>query len=89
MQQRANAIAAEQTRRADGIRQRLDTELADATPKRCKAAKADLEALKPDAAERHGPAPRWKPPPPPPEALAEARDRETKARTRWPRPQTR
>ncbi len=51
MQQRANAIAAEQTRKADDIRQRLDTEMADATPDALKAAKANLKHLKADAAE--------------------------------------
>jgi exonuclease SbcC len=51
MQQRANAIAAEQTRKADDIRQRLDTEMADATPDALKAAKADLKQLKSHATE--------------------------------------
>ena len=51
MQQRANAIAADQTRKADDIRQRLDTEMADATPDALKAAKADLKQLKAHAAE--------------------------------------
>jgi exonuclease SbcC len=82
MQQRANAIAAEETRRADDIHQRLDTEMADATPDALKAAKTDLKQLKARATElaklrtaaedAHRTA----------EALANARDREREARDR-------
>jgi exonuclease SbcC len=51
MHQRANATAAEQIRKADDYRQRLDTEMADATPDALKTAKSDLKQLKASAAE--------------------------------------
>jgi DNA repair protein SbcC/Rad50 len=51
MQQRANTIATDQTRKADDVRQRLNTEMADATPDALKAAKADIKQLKAHAAE--------------------------------------
>ncbi len=51
MHQRSNTIAAEQTRKADDYRQRLDTEMANATPDALKTAKSDLKQLKASAAE--------------------------------------
>jgi DNA repair protein SbcC/Rad50 len=51
MHQRSNTIAVEQTRKADDYRQRLDAEMANATPDALKAAKSDLKQLKASAAE--------------------------------------